>query len=127
MSDNKQENATEHPVLAEFLSAVKPEQVLWALQDKDSEDWVVLASVNFEETDVMPVWSSEQLAGQHCIDEWQDYQPAQISVSDWLEFWIEDLNEDGIIIGVNWPVEGDCLELELADFSQAIAAIEDLA
>jgi len=127
MSNNNQENAADNPLLAEFLKEVKPEQMLWALQDKDSEDWVVLASVNFEDTDVMPVWSSETLAKQHCIDEWQAYVPAQISVSDWMEFWIEDLSEDGIIIGINWPVEGDCLELELGDFSQAVATIEDLA
>ncbi|WDE03374.1 DUF2750 domain-containing protein [Thalassomonas viridans] len=127
MSNNNQQSAADNPLLAEFLDQVKSEQVLWALQDKASKDWVVLSSINFEETDVMPVWSSEQRAKQHCIDEWQDYVPAQITVSDWLEFWIEDLNEDGIIIGVNWPVEGDCLELELGDFSQGIASIEDLA
>ena len=123
MSNNNQAQAD---LLAEFLADIKTTQTLWALQDQTSEDWVVLASINFEETDVMPIWSNGALAQQHCCDEWQGYVPAEISIADWLEFWISDLNEDGIIIGVNWPVEGDCVELELSDFSQAVANIEDL-
>lgn len=114
-----------NPILEQFLKGVKPTQTLWALQDKASEDWVVLDSINFEQTDVMPLWSSAELALAHCCDEWQDYVPAQISLADWLEFWIEDLNEDGVIVGVNWQ-DGQYVEMELADFSQALAQIEKL-
>lgn len=112
--------------LAKFLAQVKPEQALWALQDKSSGDWVVLDSINFEETEVMPLWSSSELAQLHCVEEWSDYSPAQISLAEWLEFWLADLNEDGVIIGVNWQEDGDCFEMELGDFSQALAEIEAL-
>ena len=112
--------------LTTFLSDVKPTQTLWALQDKESEDWVILDSINFENTDVMPLWSQAELARQHCCEEWKDYIPVQISVADWLEFWLEDLNEDGVIIGVNW-LEDDYLEMELAEFTQSIASIEKLS
>jgi len=113
-------------VLATFLADVKPNQAIWALQDKSSGDWVVLDSINYEESEVMPLWSSSELAQEHCFDEWQDYQPAKITLSDWLEFWIADLHEDGVIIGVNWQDEKECLEMELGDFSQAVAEIEAL-
>ncbi|MEW6983182.1 DUF2750 domain-containing protein [Colwelliaceae bacterium 6471] len=113
-------------VLEKFLTDVKATQSLWALQDKASEDWVVLDSINFENAEAMPVWSQQELAQSHCIDEWENYRPAQISLSEWLEFWVEDLNEDGVIVGVNWPQEGDCLEMELAEFTQAVAAVEKL-
>lgn len=113
-------------ILETFANTVKPSQTLWALQDKASEDWVVLDSINFENVDVMPLWSSEESAKTHCIDEWKDYVATEITVAEWLEFWVEDLNEDGIIIGIDWPAEGDCEEVELADFTQAIAAIEKL-
>lgn len=112
--------------LASFLAEVKPNQAFWALQDKASGDWVVLDSINFENTDVMPLWSNNELAQLHCIDEWQDYSPAQITLAEWLEFWLEDLSEDGVMIGVNWQEEADCLEMELGDFSQALAEIEAL-
>jgi len=112
--------------LKTFLAETKSTQELWALQDKNSEDWVVLDSPNYENTDVMPLWSTPELAQLHCIDEWSGFVPSKISLSDWLEFWLEDLNEDGVIIGVNWQGDETCLEMELADFSQALAEIESL-
>lgn len=111
-------------ILKTFLAETKPTQVVWALQDKASEDWVVLDSPSFEETEVMPLWSTATLAQQHCIDEWSDYTPVEISLADWFEFWLEDLNEDSVIIGVNWQGDDECLEIELADFTQALSTIE---
>lgn len=120
-----------------FLAEVKNTQSFWALQEKSGEDWVVLDSINFENTDVMPLWSTKELAQQHCVDEWQDYVPTKISLSDWLEFWLEDLGEDGVIIGINWQeevansdddseIKNEYLELDLAEFSQSLAEIEVL-
>jgi len=121
---------TANNTLQNFLVSVKPNQTLWALQDKASEDWVVLDSIAFENTEVMPLWSSAALAQQHCIDEWSNYSPCEISLSDWFEFWLEDLNQDNVIIGIDWQLESKdeqaYLEMELADFTQALAEIESL-
>ncbi|MBA6263147.1 DUF2750 domain-containing protein [Colwellia sp. Bg11-12] len=119
-------------ILSTFLADVKTAQSFWALQEKSGEDWVVLDSINFENTDVMPLWSSQALAQIHCIDEWQEYVPTKITLSDWLEFWLEDLGEDGVIVGINWLEESnqaednEYVELDLAEFSQALAEIEAL-
>lgn len=112
--------------LLTFLAEVKPNQLFWALQDKKSEDWVVLDSLNYEQTEVMPLWSSETLAAQHCTEEWADYLPAAISVADWLEFWVDDLLEDGVVIGLNWLGEDNDSEIDLPEFTQALADIEAL-
>lgn len=112
------------PILNDFIQQVQGSQQFWALQDASSEGWVIVDSINFENTDVMPLWSSAELAQSHCNDEWQDYSPVAISVADWLEFWVEDLASDNVMIGVNWQGEDSDMELELADFSQQIAAIE---
>ncbi|WP_339724443.1 DUF2750 domain-containing protein [uncultured Paraglaciecola sp.] len=111
---------------ADFMAQVQATQTLWALQDQASEGWVVLDSVNFENTDVMPIWSNMELAQSHCIDEWQDYVPKAITIADWLEFWVEDLAEDNVLIGVEWRDGGEYLELELAEFSQLLAKVETL-
>lgn len=113
-------------ILKSFLIQVKDTQIIWALQDKSSEDWVVLDSSNFENTDVMPLWSTEELAKSHCVEEWSEYQPVAISVADWMEFWVEDLLEDGVIIGLNWQENEECFELELPEFTQALAEVETL-
>ncbi|MBU2870008.1 DUF2750 domain-containing protein [Colwellia sp. E2M01] len=112
--------------LKNFLVEAKPTQLIWALQDKASEDWVVLDSPSFEDTEVMPLWSNEALAKEHCIEEWSSYVPCQISLADWFEFWVEDLNEDNVIVGVNWQGDDECLEIELGEFTQALAEIESL-
>ena len=119
MSDNNN-------ILKTFLAETKPTQVIWALQDKASEDWVVLDSPSFENSEVMPLWSSSALAQEHCIEEWSDYVPCEISLADWFEFWLEDLNEDGVIVGINWQGDDECLEIELSEFTQALAEIESL-
>lgn len=117
---------TINPTLASFLAEIKPTQLIWALQDKESQDWVVLDSINYEETEVMPLWSSEALAMQHCTDEWQEYLPVQITVADWLEFWIDELVEDNVIIGINWLDQDSDLEIDLPEFTQALVEIEAL-
>lgn len=115
-----------NPTLAAFLADVKSSQLLWGLQDKESKDWVVLDSINYEETEVMPLWSTEALATQHCTDEWQDYIAVKISVAEWLEYWIDDLVEDGVIIGINWLDDDNDLEIDLPEFTQALVDIETL-
>lgn len=119
MSDTNQRE-----ILAEFLAQSKTSQSVWALQDKESEDWVVLDSPNFENAEVMPVWSSKSLAETHCVQEWQAFTPSEISINDWLDYWLEDLKDDDIVVGVNWAEEGDIVELEVTDFSQALASVQ---
>ena len=119
MQDNQQ-------VLAAFLAEVKPTQQLWALQDKKSEDWVVLDSLGYEETEVMPLWSNQALANKHCTEEWAEYIAAPISLADWLEFWVEDLLADNIILGINWQGQEDDLEMGLPELTESFVDIEDL-
>jgi hypothetical protein len=119
MADNNQ-------ALMAFIADVKPTQILWALQDKESEDWVVVDSLYYEQTEVMPLWSSAEQALPHCTEEWQDYVPAAISLADWLEFWIEDLVADNIVVGINWLGEDNDLEVDLSEFTEALGDIEAL-
>jgi len=41
-----------------------------------------------------------------------------------LDYWVEDLQDDDVVVGVNWAEEGDIVELEVADFSQAVSSIQ---
>ena len=118
----KQSNQT----MTTFLNSVKEPQAVWGLQDSESEGWVVLDSIHFEDSEVMPLWDSMEKAQAHCIDEWKGYQAVAISLASWFEFWVEDLIADNMIIGVNWPVEGEVEEIELVEFSQSLSEIESL-
>lgn len=109
-----------------FLKDVIPTQTLWALQDKKSEDWVILDSLQFEESEVMPLWSSETLAQAHCIEEWQDYVATAITLADWFEYWVDDLLADNVIIGLNWGDNAGDVEIDLAEITQLLTEIEAL-
>lgn len=112
--------------LEKFQDEVKESQLLWALQDTESGDWVVMDSMNYAETEVMPLWSNEAIAKSHCIEEWADYVPASITLSDWFEYWLEDLVADDVIVGLNWVGDADDLELGLSEFTEALGQIEAL-
>ena len=113
-------------ITEEFFAEVKATQMLWALQDKETEGWVIVDSAQFEDTDTMLLWSTESLAQKSCTNEWASYTPTQISLADWLEFWFEDLKDDNIIVGIDWQEDESCDEMELARFTQELADIEKL-
>lgn len=117
---------TTNNILETFLTDVKSSQQLWALQDKNSEDWVVLDSVNYENTEVMPIWSTQALAQKHCVEEWKSYSATAITVADWLEYWVEDLLKDEVIIGINWLDSDTDIEVDLAELTHSVAEIEVL-
>lgn len=113
-----------NPILASFIEDVKQHQVVWGLQDGSGEGWVVCDSSEFEDADVMPLWSTEAQAKIHCTEEWADYEPIAIPLTELLEFWIEDLNEDGVLIGLNWQENHDCLEFDPIRLAKSLVDIE---
>lgn len=104
---------------ANFVATVNEEQQVFALQNPDG-DWVVCDSAEFEDADVMPIWSSEKNAQQFCIDEWQGYHVGCISLELFLEEWINDLNEDGVLVGVEWQIDSEAAELDAIEFAKLI-------
>ncbi|WP_299496044.1 DUF2750 domain-containing protein [uncultured Shewanella sp.] len=112
------------PILDTFINNVKEQQRVWGLQDKAGEGWVVCDSAEFENTDVMPLWSNETQAKSHCTEEWAEYQAVSISLESLLEEWISDLNDDGVLIGVNWIENQPCLEVDPIELATALVKIE---
>jgi len=108
----------------QFISHVEQSQTFYGLQDPSSQEWVVLDSINFENKDVMPLWSTIELAQSQIADEWKAFTVAPITLADWLEFWVEDLSQDDVLVGINWVDENSCAELSLDVFTQALIAIE---
>ena len=61
-----------------FIEQVRESGQVWGL--RYGEDWVVCRSAEFEDADVMPLWSAEEDARLHCVDEWADYEPEVIDL-----------------------------------------------
>lgn len=80
-----------------FIEQVRESGQVWGL--RYGEDWVVCRSAEFEDADVMPLWSAEEDARLHCVDEWADYEPEVIDLEEFLDIWINDLDEDDVLVG----------------------------
>ena len=117
--------STIEQVLATFVDDVKTNQCLWGLQDETGEGWVVCDSVEFENTDTMPLWSKESLASAHCTEEWESYKAIAIPVAEFLEYWVSDFNDDGVLVGINWQNNEDCPELDPIVLAKALVDIEE--
>lgn len=116
MSEHKTELQANYQQL---LTEVREQGALWGLQF--GEDWVVCDSNEFADTDVLPLWSSEAAAKAHCIEEWADYVPVAISLESFFEEWVNDLGDDGVLIGTNWNADMDGLEVDPMELAKELA------
>lgn len=98
-----------------FIAEVKQTGQVWGLNS--DEGWATCPSAFFEETDVIPFWSSEAAARAHCTDEWSQYQPEAISLEEFTSDWLPGMHEDDLLIGPNWDDELEGLEIEPQDLA----------
>jgi len=131
-AESKQQDINITAQLKSFVDACKQSQLIWGLLDPQTNDWVICDSSEFEETDVLPLWSDKDQAFAFCTDEWAAYRASSISVDEYLEQWVTDLNYDGVLLGINWDVEqeleedgaGSSIEVDPIDVAKAFADCE---
>jgi hypothetical protein len=81
-----------------FISEIIDERKVWTIE---SEAGVPITTS--EKQDSMPFWSSKLrvLEVINCIAVYRDYNPLEISLQVFIENWIPNLQNDGMIIGAN--------------------------
>lgn len=94
----------------QFLSRTIQTNEVWGLVNKDG--WCVCPSNDFLDTDVMLFWSDRAYANQCAIEEWSNYTPQEIPLTEFIDQWLTGMNEDGLMVGLNWSVQLIGLELE---------------
>ena len=105
-----------------FIEEVRESGQVWGL--RYGENWVVCRSAEFEDADVMPLWSAEGDARLHCVDEWADYEPEVIELEEFLDIWINDLDEDDVLVGPNWNADLEGQELEPIELAKALVELD---
>jgi len=83
-----------------FIERVTESKIVWGLASEDG--WVVCESNEYEDTDVMPFWSDEAYARQCAINEWSHNKPTSIPLDVFISNWLYGMNEEGLLVGVNW-------------------------
>lgn len=102
-----------------FIEHLQESGQVWGLKSPDG--WVVVDSTEFEDAEVMPFWSEEAYARQHCVDEWKDFKPVAMDLEEFVEDWLVGMTEDGVLVGPNWNAELDGLEIEPVEIAKLLS------
>jgi hypothetical protein len=106
-----------------FIEHIQESGQVWGLQS--DEGWVIVDSTEYEETEVMPFWSEEAYAKEHCVGEWEEFEPVAMDLSEFVEDWLVGMAEDGVLVGPNWNSELEGLEVEPEDIARLLSEEPD--
>lgn len=79
--------------------------------------WVLCNSAFYQDTDVIPFWTSEADAAQHCNGEWRAFKPEKIELEEFINVWLPDLAKDDVLLGVEWDEALNGIELEAEELA----------
>ncbi|MDZ5472904.1 DUF2750 domain-containing protein [Bacillus sp. 31A1R] len=106
-----------------FVKRVLKSNLVWGLES--DEGWCICESNEFEDTEVMIFWSDEAYAKQCAIEEWSHYRPSSIPLEAFMNAWLNGMEEDGLLVGVNWNAKLIGLELEPLELLKELQGTED--
>lgn len=106
--------------MSDFAALVSASTEVWGL--KAGDGWALCSSIEFEETDVMPFFSSVDKARLLCTGSWSDYKPEAIALDAFLMDWLPGMHEDSAMVGLNWNADMEGAEVEPAELATAIEA-----
>ena len=97
-----------------FVQESSENKLVWGLCSSEGE-WLIIDSVQYEHAEVMPFWSNNKMAQEHCVEEWSDFYPKSIPLDSFIQDWMLTFSEDETLVGLNWNLnlEGEELEPEM--------------
>jgi hypothetical protein len=105
-----------------FIKEVCKSEVVWLLENTDG--FATTSSNEYDNEDGEPVdlicfWSDLDLAKDCVSGDWKGYNPAEVTLGDFIENWCVGMHEDGLMIGTNLDPEmigseSDPLEMIIA-------------
>ena len=108
-----------------FIVTIRESGQVWGLFSQKIEGWATCPSAAYEDTDVLPFWSTEALAQTLCTQEWAVYQPQLIPLEEFVNDWLPGMHEDDALVGPDWSVELEGLEIEPADVAAELEWTEE--
>ncbi|MBK1832364.1 DUF2750 domain-containing protein [Verrucomicrobiaceae bacterium R5-34] len=96
-----QNRATGENNAKRFIERVRDSGVVWSLITPEG-DCAYCPSHDHDDTDVLVFWSDQAYAARQVKEDWAEYDPTPIELSEFLECWLPGMMEDGVLIGPNW-------------------------
>ncbi|ENH7392816.1 DUF2750 domain-containing protein [Vibrio vulnificus] len=99
-----------------FIEETQSTKLVWGLRNE--EGWLACDSTEFEQSEVMPFWSTKEDAMAHNVEEWADFEVLEIPLDIFVEDWLITLDEDGVLVGVNWNAQLEGKEIEPSELAK---------
>lgn len=103
--------------------AIEQDQV-FGLCDRDG-GWAICPSSVDENIDVLVVWSDPAHASRHRREDWQNYVMKPIRLEAFINEWLKGMHEDGSLVGPNWDLNLEGLEVTPEDMARRLVETED--
>ncbi|EEX92292.1 hypothetical protein VIOR3934_03639 [Vibrio orientalis CIP 102891 = ATCC 33934] len=103
-----------------FVAETKQTKLVWGMRNE--EGWLACDSTEFENSEVMPFWSTQEDAKAHNVEEWADFEVLEIPLDIFVEDWLLTLAEDGVLVGTNWNDQLEGKEMEPSDLAKLYLA-----
>jgi hypothetical protein len=101
----------------DFISQVKQSKQCFVLS---SESGLLIAPSQFqEESDVLLVWSSAEVANQQCTGEWRSFDVIELDLDDLTDL-LPDLHDDALLVGLDLSDEQIAIEIEANALLEAL-------
>lgn len=98
-----------------FIKEVSKTETVWGLKLKNEDGWAVALSNEYEDAEVMLFWSEKRLAKLCIVEEWMEYEVNSITLENFMNNWLIGLDEDDLLVGLNWDFNLIGLEVEPID------------
>ena len=117
-----QDRATSESNYRRFIEKVRESGEVWGL--RSGEDWAYCPSNEYEDSDVLMFWSERADAQRHVQGEWAEHEPAAIPLEEFIDHWLQGMDEDGALVGPNWDADLSGLELEPGEVADQLTPDE---
>jgi hypothetical protein len=97
-----------------FLERVPVSGVVWGLKEAD-DSFFVCESNEYEDTYVMAFWSERAYAKSCAVEELSHFEPSPIPLDIFMNNFLLGLDEDGLLVGLNWNSKLIGVEVEPAE------------
>ena len=105
-----------------FVERVAASGIVWGL--KNASGWAVCDSNGDEGGDVMPFWSDRAYALRAAVDDWSEYEPAEIPIAVFIDRWLQGMTEDEVLVGTNWDASNCGFEIAAAELTEELVSAQ---
>jgi hypothetical protein len=107
-----------------FAQRVAESGVVWGLYSEEL-GWANSESRRDPKTDVILFWSDRALAAAHQQEEWARHVPTEIELDEFIDGWLQGMDQDGVLAGPDWDVALNGREFTARQIADQLLAEKD--